>query len=230
VLLLVLGMTAAISGPAMAAPGARAGRAHAAGVAGPAAATHRAELGAPAMPDGFSSEATLCAQLGHGYCLNRNACDYTHGSPVIVWNNDADQCEIIRLDYLSGMCGSGFVTADCPFPVGSGLNGRYEGKAIVAINFNSGGCLANGGPGGGSYGVIGTCPDINGNNGSNGSIFVLNDTESYFINRYWSDYYYNTDGLVNFPIALCSPGTAGQQVIMNDTPQAGICQWGLNVQ
>lgn len=170
-------------------------------------------------------DSTWCAQSGAGYCLNRSQCATASGTHVIMWVLDYDNCE----DFLpipTVMCGEGNVTQTCPFTVGSGLNARYAGSKIWYIKaYNeSNECLATSS---GGLGILGSCPDRNGNGGSNGVIFVQN-AAGYMVNRYWSDYNYSL-GEYNAPSWMCSPGSQGHQVLLyDDTGTAGACQWDTN--
>lgn len=165
-----------------------------------------------------------CAGSGSGLCLNRKQCGSTNGTQVIMWAQDFDNCEDFAEAHVSNMCGNGKVTSNCPFTSGSGLNNRYINDPIIAlVAYNEQGkCLATDSNG---NGVLGTCPDSSGNGGSDGTIFVVSST-NYVVNRFWSDANFAL-GEYDAPAWMCSPGTQGVQVILNEgTGNAGYCQWG----
>jgi hypothetical protein len=107
--------------------------------------------------------------------------------------------------------------------VGSGLNTRYQGQPIVEIQaYNeSNTCL---GTSSGGQGVLVACPNVYGQGGGTGTVFVWNSSD-YVINRHWSDYNYSI-GEHNQTSWMCSPGVQGDLVILyDDSGTSGICQW-----
>jgi hypothetical protein len=74
------------------------------------------------------------------YCANVNGGVYQPGTKVIGWTKDDNNN---AFDFNgTNLCGSGYVTQNCPFTVGSGLNAAYAGDQIVEeINSPSGLCI-----------------------------------------------------------------------------------------
>ncbi len=123
---------------------------------------------------------------------------------------------------LAGDCLDGTVTNGsdgdpgpaCPFPVGSGLNSKYNGDYIIEIvSGTTSGCIGTDYAG---FANVGPCPDYTGGAGSN--IWVIgpecdNDTGNYFINVYWSGQHSDADAS-----SLISGGSIGAQayVAFND--------------
>jgi hypothetical protein len=68
-------------------------------------------------------------------CINKN------GTKVIGWYKDSDQTRTFYGVLLTGWCNSGCVTETCPFPVGSGLNARYDGDPIFSLTTNNNQCV-----------------------------------------------------------------------------------------
>lgn len=134
-------------------------------------------------------------QGGSSLCMNRAGGGTGAGTAVIAYNcgNQNNDFEFIS-PHL--MCGSGFVTQNCPFTVGSGMNAALAGDQIVyEYSYNTGRCL-----GGATQtdvtAKLETCPDANGNGGWS-TIYVAQPTVitggvpyNVLINRNWSDINY----------------------------------------
>lgn len=156
-------------------------------------------------------------------CLNRQ---YGGTSHVITYscNDENDDFSFI---WIGGMCGgTGYVTSTCPFS-SSDVNNRYRGAAIVEIYaYNFALCLANNGLQG--TGILGVCPDENGNGGSYGTIFVLAQVHNfpgwtgtpstYVVNRYWTNQY-------GSPRWMCSQGRSQLVQLNSSQGLLGTCQW-----
>jgi hypothetical protein len=178
----------------------------------------------------------ICTAEGsHSLCLNRNGGGTTAGTSVIGWS-EGDSNNYFDYVWLNGACNHGYVSAvlECPFTPNRGLNARYDGAAIVEIHAlgNVGLCVADSGTGSGAA-VLGTCPDFDGNGGSNGTIFILSDVHSftspqptsYVVNRYWSDFSGQSGGAGSNPRWLCRV-VRGSPLFENfSVGMAGACQF-----
>jgi hypothetical protein len=179
--------------------------------------------------------AEVCTDMGSSsLCANRNGGGTNPGTYVIGWSA-GDNNNDFAFAYLTGMCGNGKVTASppCPFTPNGGLNARYNGKMIAAIfNLTTGLCIADSGTGSGAT-VLDKCPDLDGNGGADGTIFVLSQATSptipppttYVVNRYWSDQLIPGGGRGTQPRWLCTIGKGLFLIENNPTGHAGLCQW-----
>ena len=154
-------------------------------------------------------------------CLNRQGGTATN---VITYscNDENDDFSIL---WLGGMCnGTGYVTSTCPFS-SSTVNSRYRGAAIVEVyNYNFALCLASNG----GNGILGACPDVRGNGGSYGTIFVLAQVHNfpdwtgtpstYVVNRYFTNLY-------GSPRWMCSLGRSVLVALNSPQGLLGTCQW-----
>lgn len=126
-----------------------------------------------------------CGNSGSGYCLNDwGGGDYLN-DPIKMYYGGYGN-EDFFANPLLNMCGHGKVTATCP-SLGAAQS-EFIGQPLFAIAYGPGGCVASD-----AYGkaVIGDCPDQNGNNGSDGSIFIESSVGLgvTFASREWTDYY-----------------------------------------
>jgi hypothetical protein len=177
----------------------------------------------------------VCSYQGSAsLCANRQGGATSAGTFVIGWsagtaNND------FSFGYLTGMCNGGRVTANppCPFTSGGGLNSRYNGKVIAMIyNWASELCVADSGSGSGST-VLDKCPDVDGNGGADGTIFVLAQATNplnappvtYVVNRYWSDFTGEGGGKGTSPRWLCVISKGLPLYENYSSGNAGMCQW-----
>lgn len=147
---------------------------------------------------GSTAHATITSQIcgngGTGYCLNDRG-NGGSNSVVQMWyggvtNDNFDNYQLIS------MCNHGYVSAtmSCPFTPGSGLNTFYNGDPIIAVHYLNQGanyCVDASNAG---YAYLGSCPDLSGNGGSQGTIMVgypltgCNGTgQSYYVDRYLTD-------------------------------------------
>lgn len=197
-------------------------------VASTASAPVAAARGAPRIPAAPVSE--ICDVRGSSsLCANRSGGGTGLGTSVIAWSA-GDSNNDFGYSWLNAMCGNGYVTTTCPFSTRGNLNSRYLGAPIAAIFTLTGpGCIAASNPYSG-YTALGACPDPAGNNGADGTIFVLaqvtnrNDpATTYAVNRYWSNDVLGGNGTA--PRWLCVAGK-GQFLTENSASgSAGICQW-----
>jgi len=132
----------------------------------------------------------ICGNQGTGYCLND--WNNTSGGYVLMYyggyTNDA-----FSLDHLTGACGHGYVTSNCPFTHAS-IDSALSGKPIYRLRYlnHSGQCIASST---GYFALLGTCPDNNGNGGALGTLMVGDATPltcggtipGHLIDRYASD-------------------------------------------
>jgi hypothetical protein len=168
-------------------------------------------------------------------CFNAKQGGTTAGTPVIGYTNDDDSNEAFDVIYLAGMCDNGTVTSTCPFTVGSGLNNRYIHDDIVAIkdygDKKNNLCIGNDTQNRETEnGALETCPNIYGQNGGQGTIFIHNiygggGTINYVESLFWSNYNKSL-GINNAPSWLCSNGNRGQLTTYTDDFY-GQCQWQI---
>ena len=177
---------------------------------------------APAAPAQTLVYQIATNQGNSSLCLNRQ---YGGTINVITYNCN-DPNDDFSFIWLGGACGGGYVTLTCPFS-SSDVNMRYNGAAIVEIYaYNFALCLANNGLAG--TGILGTCPDQNGNGGSYGTIMILaqvhnfpgwtGSPSTYVVNRYWSN-------LAGAPRWMCSQGYNQLVKINSSQGLLGSCQW-----
>jgi hypothetical protein len=170
----------------------------------------------------------VCTYQGSSsLCLNRYQGGTDAGTNVIGYNAGSDDNGFIIVS-ISDMCRSGHVSdaIDCPFTLGRGLNVRYNGDSIVEIQtlgLSSPLCVGDSGSTSGSA-ALGLCPDNDGNGGSNGTIFVLSESDpSFVVNRYWSD---ATNGGNGYnPQWMCIYGLREPVFLNGPTGEGGYCQF-----
>ena len=137
-------------------------------------------------------------------CMNRNGGGYTSGTKVIGWYKDSDQNENFYGVPLTTWCSSGYVTETCPFTVGSGLNARYDGDAIVTMNTSNNQCV--GADSTWSEAVLGGCvPD-------GGAFVESNANGGFLISVGVSDHWYGVLGSYDVPYWLVWDGVLGDQL------------------
>jgi hypothetical protein len=158
---------------------------------------------------GLGVAAAICT---HGTsstaCINRNGGGYTSGTKGIGWHNDSDQNENFYGVPLTGWCNSGHVTETCPFTVGSGLNSRYDGDAIVSLDTSNNQCL--GADSSWLEAVLGGCvPD-------GGAFVESNVNGAFLISVGVSNHFYGTTGSRNTPYWLVWDGHFGDPLIFTD--------------
>ena len=108
-------------------------------------------------------------------CMNRKGGGRTDGTSVIGYSagNVNNDFEYIR---LSGKCNNGQVEVlpggGCPFPSGSGLNSKYNGWYINAVESISDTNYCVGSQENSSGAILTPCPDANGNNGGWGTVLI----------------------------------------------------------
>jgi hypothetical protein len=185
-------------------------------------------LASPAAAPAHAPPLEICDVTGSPrLCANRAGGGQGAGTTVIAWPQ-GDNNNDFFWEWLSGMCGHGRVTANppCPFTPGGGLNSRYNGAFIAAIWDSHFLCLAN--LNGGT--ILETCPDINGNGGADGTIFILpqivnpsSPQTTYAVNRYWSDNPSGGNGTSPRWLCVLFKGS----ILTENSPQgnAGTCQW-----
>jgi hypothetical protein len=168
-------------------------------------------------------------------CANRQGGATSAGTFVIAWSAGSPNNDF-SFGYLTGMCNGGRVTANppCPFTSGGGLNSLYNGKVIAMIyNWASELCVADSGTGSGAT-VLDKCPNVDGDGGADGTIFVLAQATNplnappvtWVVNRYWSNFTGEGGGKGTSPRWLCVV-SKGLFLIENSSSSgsAGICQW-----
>jgi hypothetical protein len=140
-----------------------------------------------AVPAQANGPHALCNYQSPGQCMNRNGGGTGISTKVIGWTRDYDNNEDFEFFLLSGMCDAGHVSVDpgCPFSDPDN-NMRYNHDPIYGIRTyanNNKYCVGTNTQG---LAILNQCPQLNGNGGSNGDIFVLS-TQSYLVNRYWTN-------------------------------------------
>jgi hypothetical protein len=170
---------------------------------------------------------------GQSLCANRQGGGQGVGTNVIAWSA-GDNNNDFAWNFLTEMCNHGRVseTPPCPFPSSGSLNTRYNGAWIASIvAFNEQLCVADSGTGSGAT-TLGTCPLIDGNNGANGTIFILpqaenpmNPATTYAVNRYWSDALIPGGGRGTSPRWLCVIGKGLFLIENSSVGASGTCQW-----
>lgn len=104
-------------------------------VAGFSAAAGTAAASAPAHRNANSA---FCNYSGTGKCMY----DHGNGNAITAEPLSGAYNEIAYQRQDTGKCG-GVVSSSCPFPLGSGLNNKYNGDWIVIIPVGiNGGCMA----------------------------------------------------------------------------------------
>lgn len=108
-------------------------------------------------------------------CLNDKGGNPLIGNPVIAWSAGDDNNDYQNFP-LTKACGFGFVTTNCPFNIGSGLNLRYQGQPIEELlggNQTQGLCVGINADGGFTQDTI--CPINDGSQGGFGTVWVVPD-------------------------------------------------------
>jgi hypothetical protein len=144
-----------------------------------------------AGPAHAASNIQICSNLAPNLCANADGGFHSPGDSVILYHN-GDPNNTFSIVLLTGICnagggvGAGYVHNDeggevCPFPVGSGLNSRYDKDAIVEFQdytsarvYDPPLCIADG-SGSGST-LLEGCSWIQNNfgfGGARGSVFIL---------------------------------------------------------
>jgi hypothetical protein len=178
-----------------------------------------------AFPASAHAQQQICGNNGTGYCLNDWNAKQTEGAAIKMFNG-GNSNENFNVQQLTSMCNNGVATSTCPINV-SGVN--LTGGTIVKLRYMSGPfCVATNSSG---QAVLGVCPDLSGNGGDDGTIFVWWDTgvmtgpcalttgsqfTGYLANRYWT----NNDGQLE---DLFSGGNPGVQAFFGGGN--GTC-WG----
>lgn len=133
----------------------------------------------------------ICGNGGSGYCLNDWGGHAYAGDAIKMYygNSSNENFYIVR---LTNFCsGAGYVTSapSCYGQFGAGgIN--LVGDYVVEIQYGPAGCVASD-PGSG-LAILGTCPDLSGNNGSDGTVFAeaftgpLGSKQWAYYDRYWS--------------------------------------------
>lgn len=176
----------------------------------------------------------VCTDQGSAsLCANRNGGGIDPGTYVIGWSA-GDPNDDFAFLYLTGKCTGGFVTVSppCPFPASGDLNDRYKGSIIAEIfNWTTELCVADSGVGSGST-VLDKCPDLDGNGGADGTIFILSQVKkygppptTYAVNLYWSDNNLEGGGNGTQPRWLCTIGKGFSLYENINEGLAGTCQW-----
>jgi hypothetical protein len=186
-------------------------------------------LGMTTIPAKAQPTFQICNDRGaQSLCLNRLGGGTRPGTSIIGWSA-GDNNNGFAFISLSGMCNHGRVSSflQCPFTPNRGLNDRYDGASIVAIQWTkpgSGLCVADSGIGSGSA-ILDRCPDIYGNGGANGTIFTLSQSgnPTYVVNRYWSN---NIGGGNGYnPRWMCVYLKAAPVFLNSNAGLAGYCQF-----
>jgi hypothetical protein len=172
---------------------------------------------------------TCTTQSGHQLCFNQKGGLNNYNQPVIGYP-PGDDNNAFGFKYMSLMCGGGKVTSNCPFTVGSDLNDRYEGDYIAAVENQNTADTCVGTAGNGAA-IETACPDEYGENGGDGSIFILSpangnpeDQPYYLVSRFWSDINYS-DGTKDAPAWACAYTSSSAILLNYPTGQSGYCTW-----
>jgi hypothetical protein len=152
----------------------------------------------------------------YNLAMNRSGGGTGNGTKVIAWNS-GDPNDDISFFALGDMCNSGgYVTATCPFPLGSGLNLGFEGDQIVALwSPKTGKCVGTNSAGDISA-VLQPCPHDDGTSGGWSTISVLQyaDTvgsNNYYIlvNKNWSTRQFQSSSCYEYTCALVVGANSG---------------------
>lgn len=168
-----------------------------------------------ARPASSTPAIEICtANGGSSLCMNRKGGGRTDGTSVIGYSagDNNNDFEYIR---LSGKCNNGqvevFAGGGCPFPSGSGLNSKYNGWYINAIESISDTNFCVGTQENSSGGILTPCPDVNGNGGGWGTVMVTcpAQTSCPLVNYHWTvaDGNRNGEGACSF--------TRGNQILFS---------------
>ena len=171
----------------------------------------------------------ICQNRGSSsWCYNVKGGLHQLGQPVIAWSA-GDPNNAFAFQDLSQMCNGGKVSATqaCPFTPGGGLNTMFDGWYIVRIvDLNNTGLCAGTTSAGAAELTL--CPNLQGNNGGNGTIDVVKPsmTNTAIVNRFWS--YNSSCGDGTLPCGACafSKGSAIEySVILYPFPPSNYCLW-----
>jgi hypothetical protein len=155
------------------------------------------------MLTGSSAQAAtfpeICGNQGTGYCLNDWNNAGTGGSVVMYYGGTTN--DAFSLDHLTGACGNGYVTSNCPFTTAS-IDADLRGQPIYRLRYlnHSNLCIA---ASVGAFAILEGCPDNNGNGGAFGTLLVGDASPitcggtipGHLIDRYESDYQGTEDAL-----------------------------------